>query len=122
MELDDAIKRLAALAHEARLSVFRLLVKAGPDGLAAGDIARKLDIPANTLSAQLLLLANAKLVQAQRDGRSIIYSVNFDAMRDLLVFLTEDCCGGRPEVCAPLAETINRALCCKPSKGSRRRA
>ena len=122
MEIDDATKRLAALAHDARLSVFRLLVKAGAEGMAAGDIARKLDIAANTLSAQLLMLANARLVQARRDGRSIIYSVNFDAMRDLLVFLTEDCCGGRPEVCTPLAETVNRALCCKPAKGSRRRA
>jgi DNA-binding transcriptional ArsR family regulator len=116
MELNDAIKRLAALAHDGRLQVFRLLVKAGPEGLAAGEIARKLDTAANTLSAQLLQLSNARLVQARRDGRSIIYAANFEAMGDLLVYLTEDCCGGRAEVCAPLAEATAKALCCTPSK------
>jgi len=102
METETALKRLSAIAQDARLEVFRLLVKAGPDGMAAGDIARTMETPANTLSAQLLTLANAGLVRARREGRSIIYAVNFDAMRDLLVFLTEDCCGGRPEMCAPL--------------------
>jgi DNA-binding transcriptional ArsR family regulator len=110
METPDAVKRLAALAQDSRLEVFRLLVKAGPDGLAAGDIARKLDVAANTMSAQLLVLSNAGLIRARRDGRSIIYSVDFDAMSGLLVFLTEDCCGGRPEVCAPLAAVAKR--CC----------
>ena len=101
MEMDVAIKRLSAIAQEARLEAFRLLVKAGPDGMAAGEIARALGVPANTLSAQLLVLSNAGLVRARRDGRSIIYAINFDAMRDLLVFLTEDCCGGGPEMCTP---------------------
>ena len=78
-----------------RLAVFRLLVKAGPDGMAAGDIARKLKTQPNTMSAQLLVLSNAGLIRARRDGRSIIYAVDFDAMGSLLVFLTEDCCGGR---------------------------
>jgi ArsR family transcriptional regulator len=110
MKSDIAIKRLSAIAQEARLDVFRLLVKAGPEGMAAGGIARKLGVPANTLSAQLLVLSNAGLVRARRDGRSIIYAINFDAMRDLLVFLTEDCCGGRAEMCAPLAEIASR--CC----------
>ncbi len=119
MELSDAIKRLSALAQDGRLEVFRLLVKAGPEGMAAGDIARALQVAANTLSAQLLVLSNAQLVGARRDGRSIIYSIRFDAMRDLLVFLTEDCCGGRAEICAPLAEAANRALCCEPAKGVR---
>src|SRR5450432_3689944 len=99
--METAIKRLSAIAQEARLEVFRLLVKAGPGGMAAGAVARKLGVPANTLSAQLLLLSNAGLVRARREGRSIIYAVRFDAMRDLLVFLTQDCCGGRPEMCAP---------------------
>jgi DNA-binding transcriptional ArsR family regulator len=116
MESSDAIKRLSALAHDGRLQVFRLLVKAGLDGLAAGEIARRLDMAANTASQQLLLLSNARLVQARREGRSIIYIANFEAMRDLLVYLTEDCCGGRPEVCAPLAEVANKSLCCPPSK------
>lgn len=118
MELTDAIKRLSALAQDGRLEVFRLLVKVGPEGMAAGEIARKLEVQPNTLSAQLLLLANAQLVRARRDGRSIIYSVNFDAMRDLLVYLTEDCCAGRAEICAPLAVIASG---CRPStKGARR--
>ena len=110
MESETAVKRLSAIAQEARLDVFRLLVKAGPEGMAAGGIARELGVPANTLSAQLLVLSNAGLVRARRSGRSIIYAINFDAMRDLLVFLTEDCCGGRAEMCAPLAKIASR--CC----------
>jgi len=114
MELSDAIKRLSALAQEGRLQAFRLLVKAGPEGLAAGEIARRLDAAPNTMSAQLLVLSNAGLILAQRAGRSIIYSVDFPAMSDLMIFLTEDCCGGRPEICAPLAAVADR--CCKPSR------
>ena len=111
----DAVKRLSALAQDARLEVFRLLVKAGPDGLAAGEIARSLETAPNTTSAQLLILSNAGLIRARRDGRSIIYSVDFSAMGELLVYLTEDCCGGRAEICAPLAAVA--ASCCKASKG-----
>lgn len=111
-----AIKRLSAIAQEARLGVFRLLVKTGPEGVAAGDIARKLDVAANTLSAQLLILSNAGLVRARREGRLIIYAINFEAMRDLLVFLTKDCCGGRAEMCAPLVQLA--ANCCKPKDGA----
>jgi len=117
MEIELAIKRLSAIAQEARLGVFRLLVKAGPDGMAAGDIARRLDVAANTLSAQLLILANAGLVRARREGRSIVYAINFEAMRDLLVFLTKDCCGGRAEMCAPLAQLA--ANCCEPKDGAK---
>jgi DNA-binding transcriptional ArsR family regulator len=118
METETAVRALAALAQESRLAVFRLLVKAGPDGMAAGDIARRLDTAANTMSAQLLVLSNAGLIQARRDGRSIIYAVDFDRMSALLVFLTKDCCGGRPEVCAPLAQTVNS--CCTPKKRASR--
>src|ERR1700742_3489331 len=107
MEITEAVKRLSALAQEGRLAVFRLLVKAGPDGMAAGDIARKLKTAANTMSAQLLVLSNAGLIRAQRDGRSIIYAADFDRMGALLLFLTEDCCGGKPEICAPLVQTVN---------------
>jgi ArsR family transcriptional regulator, arsenate/arsenite/antimonite-responsive transcriptional repressor len=120
MEMEDAIKRLSALAQEGRLEVFRLLVKAGPEGKAAGEIARALGIQANTLSAQLLVLSNARLLRARREGRSIIYSVNFESISGLLVFLMEDCCGGRSEVCLPLAEVARR--CRAPSKGVRREA
>ncbi|MBV8976315.1 MAG: helix-turn-helix transcriptional regulator [Alphaproteobacteria bacterium] len=120
MEPHDAVKRLSALAQEARLEVFRLLVKAGPQGLAAGAIARASKTAANTTSAQLLVLSNAGLIKARRDGRSIIYAVDFAAVAKLLVFLTEDCCGGRTEICAPLAAVA--AQCCPPSKGARHEA
>lgn len=118
METTDAVKRLSALAQVPRLALFRLLVKAGPEGLAAGEIARALETAANTTSAQLLILSNAGLIRARREGRSIIYAVDFAAMSDLLVFLTADCCGGRAEICAPLAAVA--ASCCTPSKGAKR--
>jgi ArsR family transcriptional regulator len=114
MESSAALPILSALAQESRLAVFRLLVKAGPQGLAAGDIARQLKTAANTMSAQLLVLANAGLVHARREGRSIIYAVDYDSMSALLLFLTEDCCGGRPEICAPLAAVASK--CCPPKK------
>jgi DNA-binding transcriptional ArsR family regulator len=118
MEITAVTHALSALAHEGRLSTFRLLVKAGPEGLAAGEIARWMQTPANTMSAQLLVLANAGLVNARREGRSIIYTANFERMTGLLQFLTEDCCGGRPEICAPLMQTVS--ACCPPSKRVRR--
>lgn len=114
MDIPRAVAGLSALAHEGRLAAFRLLVKAGPDGMAAGDIAKKLGIAPNTLSAQLLILSNAGLARARREGRSIIYAVDFDRMGDLLVFLTKDCCGGRAEICAPLAGAVSN--CCPPRK------
>ena len=118
METLDAVKRLAALAQDARLEVFRLLVKAGPEGLAAGDIARHLKTAANTTSAQLLILSNAGLIKARRDGRSIIYSVQFEAMRDLLLFLMEDCCRNSPAINAPIVAVANKASCrSQPRKG-----
>ncbi len=113
MELNEAIKRLSALAQDARLEVFRLLVKAGSEGVAAGEIARAMGSRANTLSAQLLVLSNAQLVKARREGRSIIYSANFDAMRDLLLFLTKDCCAQSRDIVASTAKTVARS-CCKP--------
>lgn len=118
MEIKAAVARLSALAQESRLSVFRLLVQAGRDGMAAGDVARTLGIPANTLSAQFTVLANAGLVTSRREGRSILYAADYDGMSDLLVFLMEDCCQGRPEVCAPLAEAASRAACCTPNEGA----
>src|SRR5882672_6177430 len=107
MDMTNALASLSALAHDGRLSIFRLLVTMGPQGMAAGDIARELNTAPNTMSAQLLVLSNAGLVHARRDGRSIIYAADFDRMSELLQFLTKDCCGGRPEICRPLAETVN---------------
>jgi ArsR family transcriptional regulator, arsenate/arsenite/antimonite-responsive transcriptional repressor len=117
METESALHKLSALAQEGRLSVFRLLVKAGLDGMAAGDIARKLKTAPNTMSAQLLILSNAGLIHARRDGRSIIYAADFDQMGALLMFLTEDCCGGRAEICAPLAAIAKP--CCPPKRKQR---
>ena len=111
MKTKIALPQLSALAQENRLAVFRLLVKAGHDGLPAGDIATALNVPPNTLSAQLNILSQAELVTGQRQGRSIIYSANFDAISGLIVFLMEDCCEGRTDVCAPVLE-MARSACC----------
>lgn len=107
-----AVKRLSALAQDARLAVFQLLVKAGPAGIAAGDIARTLKVTPNTLSAQLTVLSNAGLVASRRVGRSIIYAADYGAMSRLLVHLMEDCCQGRPEICAPAADAAWRVAGC----------
>lgn len=112
MEINAAVDRLSALSQSGRLGVFRLLVKAGPDGLAAGEIARALAISPNTLSAQLAILAHARLVVGRRDGRSIVYSADLAGMHELLQYLVEDCCKGRPEICAPLADLASRSACC----------
>jgi DNA-binding transcriptional ArsR family regulator len=118
MESTTAVRRLSALAQDSRLAVFRLLIKAGPEGLAAGEIARTMGVTPNTLSAQLAILASAGLATSRRDGRSIIYAADFDGMGALLVYLMEDCCQGRPEVCAPLAEVAGRAACCGQPEGA----
>lgn len=114
MDMTRAVAGLSALAHDGRLAIFRLLVKAGPGGMAAGDIARKLATQPNTMSAQLLVLSNAGLTRARREGRSIIHAVDFGRMSALLLFLTKDCCGGRPEICAPLATAVSS--CCPPRR------
>ena len=111
-KLIRAVEALSALAHEGRLSIFRLLVRAGHGGLAAGEISRKLDMLPNTLSANLTVLANAGLVSSRRDGRSVIYSADYGRMTGLLSFLMEDCCNGDAAICAPLAEVASRAACC----------
>ena len=109
--METAINALSALAQENRLKVFRRLVQAGPNGMAAGDIARTLGIPHNTLSSHLAILSRAKLVASRKEARSIIYAIDLEGTRALLAYLVEDCCGGRPETCAPL---IDHALaeCC----------
>jgi ArsR family transcriptional regulator len=109
MQAAAAVLSMSALAHEGRLGVFRLLVRAGPEGLAAGDIARATGMLPNTLSTNLNILSGAALIASRREGRSIIYTAAYDQMRDLLAFLMEDCCAGRPEVCAPLATVAGDA-------------
>jgi ArsR family transcriptional regulator, arsenate/arsenite/antimonite-responsive transcriptional repressor len=111
MEMNQAIKALSALAQASRLKVFRLLVRSGPGGLPAGDIAEQLRVPANTMSAHLGVLSRAGLIMSRKEGRSVIYAVDIDGTRKLLAFLVEDCCRGRPEVCRPLIASA-LARCC----------
>lgn len=107
METTNIIAAFAALAQDTRLKAFRLLVSHEPEGLAAGEIARQLDVPHNTMSAHLAVLSRANLVISQRQSRSIIYRANLEQMREAIRFLAEDCCAGHPEVCEPLLETLS---------------
>ncbi|MDR6532095.1 DNA-binding transcriptional ArsR family regulator [Caulobacter rhizosphaerae] len=115
MESKAAVASLSALGHEGRLAIFRLLVQAGPAGVAAGEIARRLDSLPNTLSANLNVLSHAGLIVSRRAGRSIVYSADFAAMSGLLGFLMEDCCAGAPEICAPLGDILAKAADCGPA-------
>lgn len=99
MEIRQAVISLTALAQETRLRIFRLLVPFGTDGIAAGEIAERLEIPAATLTFHLKELAHAGLIESRREGRSIIYSLRVKGMQELLTFLTKDCCKGQPELC-----------------------
>jgi DNA-binding transcriptional ArsR family regulator len=101
MEVKTAVTVLTALAQETRLRIFRLLVQAGPEGIAAGDIAEELDIPAATLTFHLKELSHAGLIESEREGRSIRYKLRIEGIRDLLNYLLHDCCKGRPELCGP---------------------
>ena len=101
---------MAALSQATRLATFRLLVRREPEGVAAGELARLIDIPQNTMSAHLATLARAGLVRGERRVRSIIYRAHYDAMGELLAYLVEDCCAGSPEICAPLAKVASG--CC----------
>jgi DNA-binding transcriptional ArsR family regulator len=119
METEEAVLALAALSQPTRLEAFRTLVRHEPDGLAAGDLARLLEVPSNTLSAHLSILTRARLVTSERHSRSIVYRANLTEFRDVAVFLLRDCCGGRPEVCEPVVETLQA---CKPRRKERSRA
>ncbi|MCP3731506.1 metalloregulator ArsR/SmtB family transcription factor [Sphingomonas sp. MG17] len=112
MQLPTAVAALSALAHASRLAVFRLLVRAGAQGVAAGDIAREVGARPNTLSTHLTILGTAGLIQSRREGRSIIYTADYDRMRNLLGFLVADCCAGRPEICGSLVDMAQEADCC----------
>ncbi len=114
MKKQDALAALAALAQDNRLDVFRLLVQAGPEGVAAGAVAVALDLAPNTLTFHFDRLRLADLVTVRREGRSMIYAARFETMNDLLGFLTENCCGGAPEKCSP-------AAACKPTRAKRRK-
>jgi ArsR family transcriptional regulator len=106
METSEAIEALSALAQASRLAIYRLLVERGPEGLPAGAIGEKLDLPPATLSFHLAHLARAGLVQPRQDGRFVIYSADFANMNALVGYLTDNCCGGQS--CAPVKVRTNR--------------
>jgi ArsR family transcriptional regulator len=106
MDKSDALTAFAALAQPTRLDVFRLLVKAGDDGMLAGEIGEALDVRQNTMSANLAVLARSGLVRNAREGRTVRYFADFAGIRSLLAFLMEDCCGGRPELCDPVLDEV----------------
>lgn len=110
MDNDSAIVALGALAQGTRLDTFRMLVRHEPAGLAAGEIARLLGVPQNTMSAHLGILSRAGLVQADRQGRTIIYRADLDGLRALMLFLVTDCCAGNAALCAPLVAALSP--CC----------
>ena len=109
MKQDLAIEAFSALSQPTRLEAFRLLVKQEPDGLPAGEIARRLDVPHNTMSTHLAILNRAGLISVERHSRSMIYRVELAAVRKLVMFLLKDCCNGQPELCAPLIDEISKS-------------
>ena len=118
MELSLAIEALSALAQESRLKVFRLLVRQGPSGMAAGDIARALGVPANTLSAHVAILTRAGLIVSRKEGRSVVYAMDVAGTRALLSFLVEDCCGAEPNVCNQLIQSALLGCCPEEAVGA----
>lgn len=116
MESNSAIDVLAALAQPTRLDAFRLIMSHEPGGLAAGEVARLLDVPQNTMSTHLAILTRAGLVSSERSSRSIIYRAEIDRVREIASFLVNDCCGGRPELCEPLVAEFTP--CCSPKEAN----
>ena len=111
MDNNQALTAFAALSQETRLDALRLLVAAGPKGLAAGEIAKRLAVRQNTMSTNLAILDRAGLVTSRREGRSVRYLASLESLRDVVEFLMEDCCGGQPELCAPLLDEVLGTAC-----------
>ncbi|MBO0134134.1 ArsR/SmtB family transcription factor [Agrobacterium burrii] len=112
MDQRQALGAFAALSQETRLQIVRILVVAGPDGMAAGALAEKVEVSPSNISFHLKELEHSGLIAAQRQSRSIIYTANYESLGGLVRFLMEDCCSGHPEICAPAAEV---AACCAPT-------
>ena len=110
MNSETAIAGFGALAQGTRMDAFQLLVRHEPEGLSAGEIARRLDVPQNTMSTHLAVLARGGLVRSERRSRSIMYRADLDGLRTLMVFLVKDCCAGSQELCAPLIAELTP--CC----------
>lgn len=106
MDITQALFAFSALSQKTRLDVFRLLIKAGADGMYAGDIGDALGVRQNTMSTNLNILLRAGLIRNEREGRAVRYFADFDGMRGMLSFLMEDCCGGKPELCEPLLDAL----------------
>lgn len=119
MDNMKTIEALAALAQPTRLDAFKLLVRHEPDGLPAGDVAAALDVPHNTMSTHLAILARAGLIESERQGRTIRYRADLGQVRAVVAFLLKDCCGGRAELCAPLVADLTP--CCPPKESDRGR-
>jgi DNA-binding transcriptional ArsR family regulator len=117
MEDKQAVAALSALAQDSRLRVFRLLVRSGPDGLAAGEISEELSIPPATLSFHLMHLTQAGLTESKRRGRSILYALRVEGIQGLLEFLTADCCQGRPELCGSMVSRLSCGPCAESAQG-----
>jgi DNA-binding transcriptional ArsR family regulator len=117
MNQENAILALAALAQPTRLQAFNLLVKHEPEGLPAGDVAKLLAVPQNTMSSHLSVLARAGLIRPERRSRLIVYRSDIAVLRDLTLYLVKDCCGGRAELCEPLVAELT-PCCCPPQKVS----
>ena len=109
MDKTNALAAFSALSQDTRLDVFRLLVKAGEDGMLSGEIGERLGVRQNTMSANLAVLLHSGLVRNRREGRAIRYFADFDGIQGLLAFLMEDCCGGQPELCRPVIDEIAAA-------------
>jgi len=109
MDINTALEALTGLSQATRLLTFRLLVQAGPDGLSAGNIAKRLQSRQNTMSSHLKQLNQAGLINARREGRNMIYSANYDTVRGLILYLMEDCCAGNKAVCQPVAESLAKS-------------
>lgn len=122
MKSSQAQEAFAALSQETRLAILRLLIREGTGGLPAGQIAEKLDVPASTFSFHVAALERAGLVRSHRVQRKIIYAPNLVGVRELLTFLLDDCCGGRPEICANLFSGVQAAAACCPPEASAVRA
>jgi ArsR family transcriptional regulator, arsenate/arsenite/antimonite-responsive transcriptional repressor len=118
MDNTAVILCLAALAQSTRLDVFRSLLASEPEGLSAGDLARGAGVPHNTMSGHLNILSRAGLVHSERQSRSIIYRADLDRFRAVATFLLKDCCGGRPEVCAPLLDELTPCRKAKEKAGA----
>ena len=115
MDLSAAVEGMNALGQETRMRAFRLLVEAGEEGVPAGEVARRLDVPHNTMSTHLAQLTRAGLIRSRRESRSIIYMADLAGVRALLAFLVQDCCQGRPEACGPLLDAVLPLSACCPA-------